>query len=555
MEETMIDSCVSRLNRLDARHGLFMALALLIALPVFPAVTIKDSTLTWHTNNYSVGTDYGLISAQANTKVAKTINCKVIENEYLRIILETDLGCRILSMVYKPTNHEELYQSPCGVPYGIGAGSFYYDWLMVYGGIMPTFSEPEHGKFWIRPWTYQLVKQTSDTVSVSMSQKDTINFANRPSKFDYGTTGIECTFTLTVITGKSSIQVGVVLNNPAAQAKNYEYWTMTTLAPGSVPGNPRTTSGAEIITPIKNVDIPSSWTAIRGVEQNVSGDVYTFTKLRMWENWADEGIAYAWPDATTPLNTFWGVINHDNQEGIIRVCDNVNTIGLKIWSWKYSASVNASITSDSGTALPYLELWAGVSKMFFTPDNIGANQQKSWTEYFVPTLKLANVTHANENVVCNLTTDKTSYNASTDASVVITAQMFFTAPTQTNNISLSFGGTQTLTVLDMSVVADPLGTVITRTVPMSSLCNGLTKVTLAATSAQNAQLISADIPVTITNAKACSALDVRKPSMSIAPIGAPGAKAGKVYSINGKFLGEISSVSGINGMGLPRGAT
>ncbi len=26
------------------------------------------------------------------------------------------------------------------------AGNFYYDWLMVYGGIFPTFPDPEHGR-------------------------------------------------------------------------------------------------------------------------------------------------------------------------------------------------------------------------------------------------------------------------------------------------------------------------------------------------------------------------------------------------------------------------
>jgi hypothetical protein len=466
-------------------------MVLFSVLPAIGAVTIKDSTMTWHTNAYTVRGDYGLISAQANTNVAKTFNCKVIENEYLKITLVTDFGCRIISMIYKPTNHEELYASPCGVPYGIGAGSFYYDWLMVYGGIMPTFSEPEHGKFWIRPWTCQIVKQTADTVSVAMSQKDTVNFANKPGKFGYGATGIECTFTLTMISGKSSFDVNVLLNNPSAQSKNYEYWTMTTLAPGSVISDPRTTAGAEIITAIKNVNIPSSWTAIRAVEQNVGGDIFTFTKLRMWKNWADMGIAYAWPDATTPLNTFWGVINHDNEEGIIRVSNNDKTIGLKIWSWSYAASVN----SNSGTNLPYLELWAGVSKMFFTADNIAASQQKTWKECFVPTVKVANVTHANENVVCNFTSDKTSYSGTADAKAAITAQLFFTSPAKLVRLSLSFdGASQRVAVLDSSFTADPLGNVITRSVPLSSLCNSLTKITLIATDSQNAELDKCEHP-------------------------------------------------------------
>jgi hypothetical protein len=522
---------------------------LLSAVSSFALVTIKDSTTTWHTNSYSVGGDYGLISAQANTSVAKTFNCKVIDNEYLKIIVVPDMGGRIVSMVYKPTNHEQLYTVPCGVPYGMGQGSFYYDWLMVYAGIVPTFSEPEHGKFWIRPWKYQLVKQTADTVTVSMSQKDTVNFSGRPGKFNYGATGIECTFTASIITGKNFIEINVLLNNPAAQSKNYEYWTMTTLAPGSSKSDPRTTAGAEIISAVKNVNIPSSWTAIRAQEQNVNGDVFVFNKLRMWKNWTDMGIAYAWPDATTPLNTFWGVINHDDEEGIIRVCNNDQTIGLKMWSWSYSASVN----SNSGTSLPYLELWAGNSQMFFNAANIGANQQKTWTERFVPTVKLTNVTHANENVVCNFTSNKASYSGTTDATATVTAQLFFTSPGKPVTMSLSFdGATQKASVLDSTFTADPLGNVITTAVPLSSLCNSLTKITLRATNAQNAELINVNIPVTITNAGNC-ALAV-KPGLAAGQAAvASQSTFRKIYNISGRYLGAANSLEDIRSMALPKG--
>jgi len=514
----------------------------------FSTVTIKDSTTTWHTNSYSIQSDYGLISAQANTSVAKTFNCKVIENEYLKIIVVTDFGCRIVSMVYKPTNHEELYTSPCGVPYGIGEGSFYYNWLMVYSGIMPTFSEPEHGKFWIRPWKYQLVKQTADTVTISASQKDTINFSGKPGKFNYGATGIECTFSITLISGKSTVNVDVNLNNPAAQSKNYEYWTMTTLAPGSLRTDPRTTAGAEVITAVKNVNIPGSWGAIRAQEQNVGGDIFVFNKLRMWKNWADMGIAYAWPDATTPLNTFWGVINHDNEEGIIRVCDNDKTIGLKIWSWSYAASVN----SNSGTNLPYLELWAGVSKMFFTPDNIGANQQKTWKEYFVPTVKLQNVTHANENVVCNFKSDKASYSASTDSKINITSQMFFTSPGKTVNVSLGFDGSQEVGVFDTTFIADPLGNVLSNAVTMDKVCNGLNKITMKATDAQNQELINATIPVTITNAQNCTALGAAFPAPAIKNI-ADDNSMKRVFTLSGKCVGTITNLSQVKKLNLHQG--
>ena len=191
--------------------------------------------------------------------------------------------------------------------------------------------------------------------------------------------------------------------------------------------------------------------------------------------------------------------------------------------------------------------------MFFSSASLGAGQQKTWKEYFVPTVKIDSVTHANQDVVCNFKTDKASYNATTDAGVTITAEMFFTAPNQQDSVSLSFGGSQTVVVLDSTVTADPLGNVITKTIPFSSLCNGLTKVTLKAPSPQGGQLISADIPVTITNAQSCTALGVNNPLRSLPAAGAGRGAAGKVYSIDGKFLGTISSMSDLRTMALPRG--
>ena len=66
----------------------------------------------------------------------------MLENRYLKVTLVPEFGGRILSIIYKPTGHEQLYRTEVGVPYGMTAGVFYYDWLMVYGGIFPTFPDP-----------------------------------------------------------------------------------------------------------------------------------------------------------------------------------------------------------------------------------------------------------------------------------------------------------------------------------------------------------------------------------------------------------------------------
>jgi hypothetical protein len=81
-------------------------------------------------------------SLDKKTIVDRTFKVCVLENRYLKVTLVPEFGGRILSIIYKLTGHEQLYRNEVGVPYGINANNFYYDWLMVYGGIFPTFPMP-----------------------------------------------------------------------------------------------------------------------------------------------------------------------------------------------------------------------------------------------------------------------------------------------------------------------------------------------------------------------------------------------------------------------------
>ena len=139
--------------------------------------------MTWSTVKYATDAESGLVSGSLDKKtiVDRTFRTYVLENHYLKVTLLPEFGGRILSIIYKPTGHEQLYRSEVGVPYGIKAGNFYYDWLMVYGGIFPTFPDAEHGKTWLKPWDFKVVKQSADEVTVSMSLKDDFAYAAAPS--------------------------------------------------------------------------------------------------------------------------------------------------------------------------------------------------------------------------------------------------------------------------------------------------------------------------------------------------------------------------------------
>ncbi len=127
------------------------------ASPEPDSVSLSESTITWSTVKYATTAENGFVdgSLDKTTIVDRTFKTHVLENRYLKVTLVPEFGGRILSIIYKPTGHEQLYRTEVGVPYGIKGGTFYYDWLMVYGGIFPTFPDAEHGRTWLKPWDFR----------------------------------------------------------------------------------------------------------------------------------------------------------------------------------------------------------------------------------------------------------------------------------------------------------------------------------------------------------------------------------------------------------------
>ena len=378
----------------------------------------------------------------------------MLENRYLKVTLVPEFGGRILSIIYKPTGHEQLYRTEVGVPYGIKAGNFYYDWLMVYGGIFPTFPDAEHGKTWVKSWAFEVVKESADEVSVAMSLKDNFEYSARPDKFK-GATGIGATYYVTLKADRAALDARVVLRNPHDKAIQYEYWTCTTLAPGSAPQNPKATAGAEIIAPIRTYSTPD-WSAnLVDRDESVGINKRRFKNLRYFKNWPTMGIAYAAPDMRG--GNFWGVINHDNEEGIIRIADNTLTPGLKMWTWGFpSFTGETDARKEPNEWRPYIELWAGVSDQFFHSADFPALGEVSIPETYSPTVGMSNVTHANENILINLSAEASR----------VTLQFFSIEPATPLHVTLKRGD---MVLFNEVVKADPKnGNRISATIPDGS---------------------------------------------------------------------------------------
>src|ERR1700686_4790474 len=396
---------VAGLSAVCAFHAVVQA-----ASPVPDRLSLSESTMGWSTVKYATNAENGFVSGSLDEKtiVDHTFKTYLLENRYLKVTLVPEFGGRILSIIYKPTGHEQLYRTEVGVPYGMKGGTFYYDWMMVYGGIFPTFPDAEHGKAWLKPWDFKVVKESAGEVTVSMSLKDDFEYTAAPRKFR-ASTGIEATYYFTLKADRAALDARVVLKNPHDKTLQYEYWTCTTLAPGSDPKNPKTTGGAEIIAPIQAYSTPDWWANLSAGDKSLGLGQSRFEKLRYFRNWPTMGIAYAAPDMGG--GNFWGVINHDNEEGIIRIADNTVTPGLKMWTWGFSSFTNETdARKDPNPQRPYIDLWAGVSDEFFHSATFLALGEVSIPETYSSTVGMSNVTHANENILINLSAEGSGVN-------------------------------------------------------------------------------------------------------------------------------------------------
>jgi Domain of unknown function (DUF5107) len=276
---------------------------------------------------------------------------------------------------------------------------------------------------------------------VSTSPSNDFTFSAPPKQFRRGSTGLQATYYVTLKAGRAALDARMVLKNARPEAVAYEYWTCTTLAPGSEASHPKATAGAEIIGPVAAYSTPH-WSAnLAEGDASAGGGKFRFEKLRYFKNWPTAGIAYAAPDMQG--GNFWGVINHDNEEGIVRIADNAITPGLKMWTWGFPSLANDAVArTKPDPAQPYVELWAGVSDQFFHSATFPPFGEVSIPETYSATVGMSNVTHANDGMLVNLSAKGSR----------VDLQFVSLAPATPLHATLKRGEA---VLLDEAVIADP----------------------------------------------------------------------------------------------------
>lgn len=477
---------------------------------------IYESTVDFRHYYFETDENNMIVNYDKTKIVTTAFKTLVMENPYIKVTLLPEYGGRILSIFYKPTGHEMLYQNPVGTPYGIEEGNFYYNWLMVYGGIFPAFPEPEHGKAWCLPWESKIVEQSDEKISVEMRFTDTLSPGpNVPDKFNNGRTDLTCIATVTVYRDRSCVDLDIKLVNSKNEPVSYEYWTCVTFAPGSEPDNTYCPPDSEIVAPISKVILKDDWWPWMGSSEkaiSMSNHVFEYRNLSLFKNWSDMGIAYAYPEVS---EGWWGVINHENEVGLLRIADNkTSTPGLKLWTWG-NDSRNVDPETSDNPARPYIELWGGHSSQFFDDTKIGPNEEKAWTEHYIPTVGMSHITQANKDaaIYLNYAPDENNEN------IIFNAGVFSTHPNEKLKVSLSLDGNTTYGLLDETMTADPAAPAkYSVSVPINDPADGEYTYELKLTDPDGELLAQAQIPFRTEDFRPAPSLAVPESEEASSPI-------------------------------------
>jgi hypothetical protein len=199
--------------------------------------------------------------------------------------------------------------------------------------------------------------------------------------------------------------------------------------------------------------------AARPVER-VSGEVFKWNDLSYFKNWTDQGTAFANPQYSANWS---GLSNYQNDTSIIRVSENVKTPGLKLWTFG-EGSLDVDIDDGEQWLRPTIEMWHGVTPEFWARGSMAANEVRSWTDRYFPTLGMREITAASDYGAVFLS------GSPNGADTVLSAVATLVLPNQTVKAVLRLGGS---VVAEKDVVVAAAGaTTVTATVPSTQAAAG-----------------------------------------------------------------------------------
>ncbi|MFV0345033.1 MAG: DUF5107 domain-containing protein [Bacteroidales bacterium] len=319
---------------------------------------------------------YPVVEKVADEKKDKKYRAIFLENEYLKIMILPELGGRVHMAYDKVQQRHFVYYNQVVKPALVGLTG---PWIS--GGI--EFNWPQHH----RPSTFL----PSDYCIQNNSDGSVTVWCNEVERM-FRTKGMQG---FTLRPGKAYLEINVKIYNRTPFPQTFLWWANPAVVVNDsyksvfppdvhavfdhgkrdVSNFPIATgeyykqdySAGVDISKYKNIPVPTSYMAIQSKFDFVGG--------------YEDGI----------------------EAGLLHVADHHVSPGKKQWTWghgDFGLAWDRNLTDEDG---PYIELMTGV----YTDNQpdfswLQANEEKSWTQYFMPYAKVGYVKNANKDAIVNI---------------------------------------------------------------------------------------------------------------------------------------------------------
>lgn len=319
----------------------------------------------------------------------KAYHTLVLENQYLRVTLITDLGGRVYSVFDKISEREVFYKNSVVrfAPLAI-RGAFFS------GGV--EFSFPvAHAPTTCDKVNWDLRKNPDGSASAFIGGLEHLS-------------GLRWTITLTLFPDRCALAQDVFLYNPGTVPGRYHYWTNASLDANH---------GTEFIYPLRRARSyefagSASWPFARldliqqdpglpgmeGVPMWPAGRLLAPVNLRWQKNMLAQvsifGRNVSWD--------YFGAWQHETNHGYAHVARSQDVAGMKLWSWGNApvGLVNQTALTDDGSV--YAETQCGAMETQLDFAFLQPGEVRTWREWWIPLRKIGGLTCASETVGAKL---------------------------------------------------------------------------------------------------------------------------------------------------------
>jgi tetratricopeptide (TPR) repeat protein len=321
---------------------------------------------------------YPVVEKISDQKTEKLYKALFLENEYLKIMILPELGGRVQMAYDKVKNRHFVYYNQVIKPALVGLTG---PWIS--GGI--EFNWPQHHRpSTFLPTDYRIEENGDGSVTVWCNEVERM----------FRTKGMQG---FTLYPGRAYLEIRVKIQNRTCFPQTFLWWANPAVSVNEhyhsvfppdvhavfdhgkrdVSKFPIATgtyykqdySAGVDISRYKNIPVPTSYMAIRSKFDFVGG------------------------------------YEEDTQGGLLHVANHHISPGKKQWTWghgDFGQAWDRNLTDEDG---PYIELMTGV----YTDNQpdfswLQPNEEKSWSQYFMPYSEVGYVKNANKNAIINLKT-------------------------------------------------------------------------------------------------------------------------------------------------------